>query len=202
MVKIAVLASGRGSNLQAIIDAVKNNRINAIVAVVISDVEDSFSLKIAHKYKIKALFVDPKNTKSREEFDEDIAKILKKEDVALVCLAGFMRILSKPFIKQFENRIMNIHPSLLPSFPGLNAQKKALDSGVKLSGCTVHFVNEGVDTGPIIIQAAVPILDGDSEKTLSERILKEEHRIYPLAISAFTEQRLACEGKKVFWENG
>ena len=132
---------------------------------------------------------------------KDIIEIIKREQATLICLAGFMRVLSETFVKQFKNRIMNIHPSLLPSFPGLKAQNKALDAGVKFSGCTVHFLDEGIDTGPIICQAVVPVLDDDTVENLSKRILKEEHHIYPLAIQAFIEQRLVCIGRKVFWKN-
>ncbi|MEE9164926.1 MAG: phosphoribosylglycinamide formyltransferase [Nitrospinota bacterium] len=200
MVKIAVLVSGRGSNLQAIINSIEK-KINAVIAIVISDVRCALALEIARKHGIKTLFVDPAKFQTREDFDKSIINVLKKEHVDLICLAGFMRILTKTFVQQFKNRIMNIHPSLLPSFPGLNAHQKALDAGVKFSGCTVHFLDEGVDTGPIICQAVVPVLDDDTVESLSERTLKEEHRIYPLAIQAFIEQRLVCEGRKVFWKN-
>ncbi len=201
MVRIAVLVSGRGSNLQAIINSVENKKINAVIAVVISNVQNALALEIAREHGAKTLFVDPDKYKTREDFDQKIIEIIKKEQVTLICLAGFMRVLSKTFVQRFKNRIMNIHPSLLPSFPGLKAQNKALDAGVKFSGCTVHFLDEGVDTGPIICQAVVPVLDGDTVESLSKRILKEEHRIYPLAIQAFIEQRLACEERKVFWKN-
>jgi len=201
MLRIAVLVSGRGSNLQAIINSIENKKINAVIAVVISNVQNAFALEISRKHDIKALFVDPDKYKTREDFDQKIIEIIKNEQATLICLAGFMRVLSKTFVQQFKNRIMNIHPSLLPSFPGLKAQKKALDAGVKFGGCTVHFLDEGVDTGPIISQAVVPILDYDTVESLSKRILKEEHRIYPIAIQAFIEQRLVCEGRKVFWEN-
>lgn len=201
MVKIAVLVSGRGSNLQAIINSIENKQISAVIAIVISDVENALALEIARKHGIKTLLVDPGKFKTREDFDQNIIEILKKEQVILICLAGFMRILSKTFIQRFKNRVMNIHPSLLPSFPGLNVQNKALDAGVKFSGCTVHFLDEGIDTGPIICQAVVPVLDNDTVESLSERILKEEHRIYPRAIQAFIEHRLICEGRKVFWKN-
>lgn len=201
MVKIAVLVSGRGSNLQAIINSIENKKINAVIAIVISDTQNAFALETAKKHGIKTLFIDLAKFQTSEDFDENITNALKKEQVNLVCLAGFMRILSKHFVKQFKNRIMNIHPSLLPSFSGLDAQKKALDAGVKFSGCTVHFLDEGVDTGPIICQAVVPVLDDDTVESLSERILKEEHRIYSFSIQAFIEQRLVCEERKVFWEN-
>jgi phosphoribosylglycinamide formyltransferase-1 len=139
--------------------------------------------------------------RTKDVYDQNLVKILKEEQVNLICLAGFMRILSSRIIHEFKNCIINIHPSLLPSFPGLDAQQKALDYGAKFSGCTVHFVDEGVDSGPIIIQAVVPILDNDTLETLSERILKEEHRIYPEAIKAFAEGKLLLKGRKVFWKN-
>lgn len=201
MHRIAVLVSGRGSNLQAITNSIENEKISAVIAIVISDVQDALALKIAREYGIKSLFVDPGKYKTREYFDQKIIEIIKKEQATLICLAGFMRVLSKTFVQRFKNRIMNIHPSLLPSFPGLKAQNKALDAGVKFSGCTVHFLDEGVDTGPIICQAVVPVCADDTVESLSKRILKEEHRIYPLSIQAFIEQRLVCEGRKVFWKN-
>lgn len=201
MLRIAVLVSGRGSNLQAIINSIENKKVNVVIAVVISNVQNALALDIAREHGIKTLFVDPNKYKTREDFDQKIMEIIKKKQVTLICLAGFMRVLSKTFVQQFKNRIMNIHPSLLPSFPGLKAQNKALNAGVKFSGCTVHFLDEGVDTGPIICQAVVPVLNDDTLESLSERILKEEHRIYPLAIQAFMEQRLFCEGRKVFWKN-
>jgi len=201
MIRIAVLVSGRGSNLQAIINSIENKKISAVIAVVISDVQNALALEIAREHGIKTLFVDPSKFKTREDFDKNIIKIIKREQATLICLAGFMRVFSETFVQRFKNRIMNIHPSLLPSFPGLKAQSKALDAGVKFSGCTVHFLDEGIDTGPIICQAVVPVLDDDTVENLSKRILNEEHHIYPLAIQAFIEQRLVCEGRKVFWKN-
>ncbi len=201
MVRIVVLVSGRGSNLQAIINSIENKKISAVIAVVISDVQNALALEIAREHGIKTLFVDPSKFKTREDFDKNIIKIIKREQATLICLAGFMRVFSETFVQRFKNRIMNIHPSLLPSFPGLKAQNKALDAGVKFSGCTVHFLDEGIDTGPIICQAVVPVLDDDTVENLSKRILNEEHHIYPLAIQAFIEQRLVCKGRKVFWKN-
>ena len=199
--KIAVLVSGRGSNLQSIIDSIEEKKINATIVAVISNINKAPALEKAKYHGIKTFFVDPGVFRTKEDYDNNLIKILKEEQVNLICLAGFMRILSNHIIQLFKNCIMNIHPSLLPSFPGLDAQKKALAYGAKLSGCTVHFVDEGVDSGPIIIQAAVPILENDTVETLSERILKEEHRIYPEAIKAFVEGKLLLRGRKVFWEN-
>lgn len=197
--KLGVLASGRGSNLQALIDSIKCGRLNAQIAVVISDVEDAFALERARAAGIPALYVEPGPKKSHlsEEAERGIIETLETFGVDLVALAGFMRILGSGILRRFKMRIMNIHPSLLPSFRGLHAQKQALDYAVKYSGCTVHFVDEGVDTGPIIIQAAVPVLDGDTEDSLSERILREEHRIYTEAVSLFAAGRLKVEGRKV-----
>ncbi len=195
--KVGVLVSGRGSNLQAIIDASEAGRIGAVVAIVISDVADAFALQRARTHGIEAAFVDPRLFKTRESFDSAIIDLLRKREVDLVCLAGFMRLLSPHFVREFRNRIMNIHPALLPAFPGLHAQRKALQHGTKISGCTVHFVDEGTDTGPIIIQAVVPVLDDDTEETLSARILAYEHKIYPRAIQLFAEGRLEVRSRRV-----
>ncbi len=196
--KVGVLVSGRGSNLQAIIDASEAGRIDAVVAIVISDVADAFALQRARTHGIEAAFVDSRLFKTRESFNSAIINLLRKREVDLVCLAGFMRLLSPHFVHEFRNRIMNIHPALLPAFPGLHAQRKALQHGTKFSGCTVHFVDEGTDTGPIIIQAAVPVLDDDTEETLSARILAYEHKIYPRAIQLFAEGRLEVRNRRVF----
>lgn len=197
--RIGVLASGRGSNLQAIIDAIERRDLDVELAVVISDVADARALEIARGAGVDAVYIDPEKKKARmtQAAEQKIIDELKSRDVGLIALAGFMRILSPNFVSTFRSRILNIHPSLLPSFPGLKVQQKALEYGVKFSGCTVHFVDEGVDTGPIIIQAAVPVLDDDTEESLSARILKEEHRIYPEAIRLFAEGRLVVEGRRV-----
>jgi phosphoribosylglycinamide formyltransferase-1 len=201
--KIAVLVSGRGSNLQAIIDNIENGRLSAELAVVISDQADAYALERAQKHNIPAVHVSAKGFKGkRDEYDAFLVKELQKRNVDLVCLAGFMRIITPVLIKAFSNRILNIHPSLLPAFPGLHVQKKALDHGVKFSGCTVHFVDEGMDTGPIIIQAVVPVLDSDTEDSLSERILKQEHTIYSRAIQLFAEGRLKIVGRRVLLTDG
>jgi len=195
--RLAVLASGRGSNLQAIIDAIKEGRLRAVLALVISNKAEAQALKRARKHGAPAVFLDPKATPGRDAYDAVILEHLRKHDVGLVALAGYMKIVTRVLIDAYANRIMNIHPSLLPSFPGLAAQQQALDWGVKVSGCTVHFVEEGVDTGPIIRQAAVPVLEGDQAESLEARIMVEEHRIYPEAIQLFAEGRLMVEGRRV-----
>jgi len=192
-----VLASGRGSNLQAIIDAIEAGRLDALLAVVISDRPEAQALERARKHGAEALFLDPKLHQGREAFDRAVLAVLQEHRVELVCLAGFMRILTPIFVQTFKGRIMNIHPALLPAFPGLHAQRQALERGVKVAGATVHFVDEGVDTGPIILQAAVPVLEDDTEETLSARILAEEHRIYTRAIQLFAEGRLSIIGRRV-----
>lgn len=198
LLRLGVLASGRGSNLQAIIDAIEAGRLRAHLAVVISDRADAQALERARRHGSPALFVNPKEHPSREAFDKAVMALLETYRVELVCLAGFMRLLSHAFVGTWRGRIMNIHPALLPAFPGLHAQRKALEHGVKVAGCTVHFVDEGVDTGPIIIQAAVPVREDDTEETLSARILVEEHRIYPAAIQLFADGRLELCGRRVF----
>jgi len=195
--RLAVLASGRGSNLQAIIDAIEKGRLQAVLALVISNKAEAQALERARKHGVPAVFLDPKATPGREAYDAVILEHLRKHDVGLVALAGYMKIVTRVLIDAYANRIMNIHPSLLPSFPGLAAQQQALDWGVKVSGCTVHFVEEGVDTGPIIRQAAVPVLEGDQAESLEARIMVEEHRIYPEAIQLFAEGRLMVEGRRV-----
>jgi phosphoribosylglycinamide formyltransferase-1 len=202
-VKLGVLVSGRGSNLQAIIDNIEKGLLPAEIAVVISDQPDAYSLERARKHSIPAVPLSAKGYKGkREEYDALLVKELQKHQVELVCLAGFMRIITPTLIKAFPNRIMNIHPALLPAFPGLHVQKAALEHGVKFSGCTVHFVDEGMDTGPIIIQAVVPVLDNDTEDSLSERILTQEHKIYSRAIQLYAEDRLKIAGRRVMVVNG
>ena len=198
MINIGVLASGRGTNLQAIIEAVKEGKIEGRISVAISDNRDAFALKRAKQNNIETKYINFKNFKNREDYDKKIVEYLKKKDVDLVVLAGYMRILGSYFIKMYKNRIMNIHPALLPSFPGLHAQRQAVEYGVKVSGCTVHFVDEGVDSGPIILQKAVEVKDDDTEELLAERILKEEHQIYPQAIQLFSQGRLIIKSRKVF----
>ena len=199
---LGVLVSGRGSNLQSIIDAVEEGRLTAELKIVLSDREDAFGLERARKHGIAAEWVDPSLQAEREDYDRAVVAKLREADVELVVLAGFMRILSPLFVESFKNRIMNIHPALLPSFPGLHVQQKALDHGARFSGCTVHFVDTGVDTGPIIIQAAVPVLDGDTEESLSGRILQQEHRIFPKAIQLYADGRIRVKGRRVFIDGG
>jgi phosphoribosylglycinamide formyltransferase-1 len=200
-VRIGVLASGRGSNLQAIIDAIEAGKVDAKIVLVLSNKKDAMALERARKHGLTDVFLDPKpfagQPDSREAYDRAVLDVLRKHDVELVLLAGYMKIVTPVLVKAYENRMMNIHPSLLPSFPGLDAQKKALEYGVKLSGCTVHFVTEGVDEGPIIIQAAVPIVEGDTAETLAARILVEEHKIYPKAVQLYAEGRLNVSGRVV-----
>ncbi|KJS84790.1 MAG: phosphoribosylglycinamide formyltransferase [Peptococcaceae bacterium BICA1-8] len=187
--RIAVLASSRGTNLQALIDAQEKDEIPTKIAVVISDNPKALALERAQKHQIPAITVVRQDFPTRELYEQEILDLINKYSCDLICLAGFMRILSPYFIGNSQIKIINIHPSLLPSFPGLDAQQQALDYGVKFSGCTVHFVDEGMDSGPIILQAVVPVLVDDTEETLSLRILAEEHRIYPEAI------KLIAEGK-------
>lgn len=197
-IKLGILVSGRGSNLQAIIDTIGRGALSAEVAVVISDQADAYALERARKHNIPAIHVSAKGYKDkREEYDALLVKELRQWNVDLVCLAGFMRIITPAMIKAFPDRILNIHPALLPAFPGLHVQKKALEHGVKFSGCTVHFVDKDMDTGPIIAQAVVPVLDNDTEDSLSERILKQEHKIYSRAIQLFAEGKLKITGRRV-----
>jgi phosphoribosylglycinamide formyltransferase-1 len=193
--RLAVFVSGSGTNLQAIIDA---KIWNVDIAVVLSNNPGVYALERAKKHCIPIEIVDHRNYQSREEYEREILMRLAPYNVDLIALAGFMRVLSPFFITSYKNRIINLHPALLPSFPGIHAAKQALDYGVKFTGCTVHFVDEGVDTGPIILQAAVPIYDTDTESSLLERINQEEHRIYPKAIRLFAEGKLKIKGRRVF----
>ena len=196
--RIGVLASGRGSNLQAIIDAIEAGKLDCRLAVVVSDRADAQALERARKHGTEAVFMDPKAHPTREAFDQTLLGVLAEQRVELVCLAGYMRVLSSTFVRALPGQIMNIHPALLPSFPGLHAQRQALQYGVKLSGATVHFVNEGVDTGPIICQVAVPVREDDTEETLAARILEQEHQLYPRAIRLYAEGRLEVRGRRVY----
>jgi phosphoribosylglycinamide formyltransferase-1 len=196
-VPIGVLVSGSGTNLQAIIAAIEAKRLDAKIEVVLSNKADAQGLVRAQDRGIPTAVLDHKQFPSREAYDQAVVDILRARGVELVVLAGFMRLLSPVFVKAYSNRIMNIHPALLPSFPGLHVQKKALEHGVRFSGCTVHFVNEECDEGPIIIQAVVPVFPDDSEGSLAARILNQEHRIYPRAIQLYAEGRLRVEGRRV-----
>ncbi|MFQ5450248.1 MAG: phosphoribosylglycinamide formyltransferase [Nitrospinaceae bacterium] len=195
--KLAVLVSGRGTNLQAIIDNIEKGNLPATLAVVLSDVKDAPALERAKKHGCESIFLDPQSYPGAGEYDQAMIARLQARSVDLICLAGFMRILGKSFIQAFPGKIINIHPSLLPAFPGLNPQKKALDHGVKFSGCTVHFVEEGVDSGPIILQSPVPVYDTDDVEKLSGRILEQEHLLYPRAIRLIMDNRLILSGRKV-----
>jgi phosphoribosylglycinamide formyltransferase 1 len=195
--KIGILISGRGSNMLALIRAVADGRIQgAEVAIVISNIPDAAGLERAREHGVEAVTIDYRG-KTREEHDRAMAAELRAREVDLVCLAGYMRLLSPWFTREFERRILNIHPSLLPAFPGLNAQRQAIEYGVKFSGCTVHMVDEELDHGPIIKQAAVPVFPGDTEETLSARILAEEHRTYPEAVAFALSGRFRIEGRRV-----
>lgn len=180
--KLAVLVSGRGSNLQSIIDSIERKELAAEIAVIVSDRSAAPALERGRKYGIESVFLDPKLYPDKLHYDRAIIQLLQSKSVDLICLAGFMRILGKEFIQSFRDKIINIHPSLLPAFPGLHPQKRALESGAKFSGCTVHFVNEDVDAGPVILQATVPVHGTDTVEALSQRILEQEHIIYPKAI--------------------
>ncbi|MCG6533713.1 MAG: phosphoribosylglycinamide formyltransferase [Syntrophales bacterium LBB04] len=197
IVDLGILVSGSGSNLQSIIDRIEDHRLAACIQVVISNNPEAYALQRIKKYGIPAAVIDHREFGSREAFDQRMIEVLRDHHVELVAMAGFMRVLTPVFLNAFPMRIMNIHPALLPSFQGTHAQKRAFEYGVKFSGCTVHFADEGVDTGPIIIQALVPILDDDTEETLADRILREEHRIYPQAIQFYAEGRIELVGRKI-----
>jgi phosphoribosylglycinamide formyltransferase-1 len=194
---VGVLASGRGSNLQAILDACAQPGFPAAVRVVVSDRERAPALDRARAAGVEALWINPKDFDDREAFDRALAAALEARGVELVCHAGYMRILSPAYVRAFAGRALNVHPSLLPAFPGLHAQRQALAHGVKVSGATIHVVDEGVDTGPIVLQAAVPVEPGDTEETLAARILVQEHRLYPEAIRLVAEGRVTIQGRRV-----
>jgi phosphoribosylglycinamide formyltransferase 1 len=196
-VRIAVLVSGWGTNLQAVIDGCENGSINAEVVLVVTNKTEAGAITRCEKANVPWKFVDHRIYKTREAFDEKLIEILKAAKVDLVLLAGFMRILTESFIDAFPGAIMNIHPALLPSFPGLHAARQALEYGARFSGCTVHFVDKGVDSGPVILQSVVPVVEDDSEETLQARIQEQEHKIYPAAVQLFAENRLKIEGRKV-----
>jgi phosphoribosylglycinamide formyltransferase 1 len=197
LLPLGVLASGSGTNLQSIIDAVEAKRVPAEIRVVLCNRPGARAIERGRAHGLAVELLDHKTFAKREEFDARLVEVLRERGVELVCLAGFDRLITPTFVRAFPGRILNIHPALLPSFKGLHGQRQALDYGVKLAGATVHFVDEETDHGPIVIQAAVPVLDGDDEEALQKRILAEEHRIYPEAIRLFAEGRLRIEGRKV-----
>lgn len=195
---IGVLVSGRGSNLQSIIDHVESGYFKDVkLSVVISDVKDAYALTRAKMHGIDAVFIDPRAHGSKMDFEKKIIETLQHHGVDLVLLAGYMRILGSEVIQAYRDRIMNIHPALLPSFKGLHGPRQALEYGVKVAGCTAHFVDEGMDSGPIILQSCVPVKDNDTESTLAARILEQEHRIFPEAVKLFTEGKLKVDGRIV-----
>ena len=198
VIPVGVLASGNGSNLQALIDACESGSANAKIAAVISDKGDAHALKRAEKHSIPNFHVDKKQFDSKQAYEGRIVEILRQHKVELVCLAGYMKIVGETILDAFKDRVINIHPALLPSFPGLEGQKQAFDYGVKIAGCTVHFVDAKVDHGPIICQAAVPVMDDDTLETLKARILEKEHEIYPKAVGLFADARLKIEGRRVY----
>lgn len=197
MMRIGVLASGSGSNLQAILDGCANGSIPAQVAVVICNVPGAKALQRAEAAGVPAVLLPHKAYPSRDAYDAEVVALLRKHQVELVCLAGFMRLITPGLLSAFQNRILNIHPSLLPAYPGLHAVRQALQAGARVSGCTVHIVDEGTDTGPILVQAAVPVLDGDTEETLAARILRQEHRCYARALTLWAQGRVAIDGRRV-----
>ena len=202
LLQLGILISGRGSNMESILSAIKKRKIPINPAVVISDKPNAKGLAIAKKLGVQTEIIDSANYKGkRQQYDKEIISILRKYKVTptngLVCLAGFMRIVIPYFIKKYKNKILNIHPAILPAFPGLNAQKQAIRFGVKFSGCTIHFVDEGVDTGPIILQEIVKVSNRDTEKTLSKKILSKEHQIYPKAVELFARKKILIKGRKV-----
>jgi phosphoribosylglycinamide formyltransferase 1 len=194
--RLGVLISGRGSNLQSIIDAMAARRLDATLAVVISNRSDAPGLQRAREANVEAVVLNPREYADRTAYDVAIADALHSRRVSLVCLAGFMRLVGPPLLDAFPERILNIHPSLLPSFPGLDAQRQALEHGVRVSGATVHIVNSALDAGPIVLQAPVPVLDDDTVETLSARILIEEHRLYPEAIQTVLDGRWSVQGRR------
>ncbi|WNY29414.1 Phosphoribosylglycinamide formyltransferase [Methanimicrococcus stummii] len=197
-VKISVLVSGRGTNLQSVIDAIECGEIqNAEITCVVSDKEEAFALKRAEKHGITGIFVNPAEFSSRQEYDDKLLEILKEKETDLVLLAGYLRIISASLIDAYKNRIINIHPSLLPSFKGLNAQKQAIDYGVKFTGCTVHFVEPDLDAGPIIMQKIIPVLENDTADTLAERLLVEENKAYREVVKLFVDGKLEVDGRSV-----
>lgn len=196
--KIGVLISGRGSNMLSLLDAAAGGRLDAEVAIVISNIESAPGLLKARERGVESLFI-PHKGRSREDHDAEIIAELKRREVSLVCLAGYMRLISPQFVRAFPGRILNIHPSLLPAFRGLDAQREALDHGVKITGCTVHIVDEELDHGPIVLQRAVEVRDDDTVETLSARILEQEHKLYPEAVARVLSAGFRVEGGRTFF---
>jgi phosphoribosylglycinamide formyltransferase 1 len=196
-----VLVSGRGSNLEVLLEATRRPGFPARVVLVVSDRERARALERAAAHGVPSVFLNPKDFGDRDVYDAAASRVLEEHRIGLVCLAGFMRILGRAFVRTWHGRLMNIHPSLLPAFPGLHPQRQALDAGARISGATVHFVDEGVDTGPIVLQSSVPVEADDTEETLAARILVEEHRLYPQAVRLFAEGRLRIAGRKVVVES-
>jgi len=199
---IGVLVSGSGSNLQSIINSIEQGRLDAEIKIVVSNIRDAYALQRAKNHSLPTAFVSPEDFETREAFDGEIVRILQAKGVELVVMAGFMRIITTVLLQAYPEKIINVHPALLPSFPGMHAQRQAVNYGVRFAGCTVHFVDLGVDSGPIIIQAIVPVYDEDTEETLSQRILKEEHRIYPQAIQFFATGRIQRINRRVIISDG
>src|SRR6185503_17098467 len=197
--RIAIMISGRGSNIAALLDAIREGRLDAEAGVVISNIEDAAGLTRARQQGVETLVISHKS-RAREEHDREIVAELSRRGVSLVCLAGYMRLLSPHFVRSFENRILNIHPSLLPAFPGIDAQRQALEHGVMITGCTVHIVDEQLDHGPIVMQRAVEVLEGDTVESLTSRILEQEHQIYPLAVSRVLSEGFGVKGRRTFSE--
>lgn len=199
--QLAVLASGRGSNFDALCQAVERGELDADIKVLISDMESAPALDKAKSRNIDAVYLNPRDYASRDDYETDLVQVLKAHQVTVVALAGYMRLVGKVLLDAFRHRIVNIHPALLPSFPGLHAQQQAVDYGAKFSGCTVHIVDQGMDTGPIIMQAVVPVLSDDTGDTLADRILAEEHKTYWRSLQLLAEGRVYIEGRKVVIKN-
>jgi phosphoribosylglycinamide formyltransferase 1 len=197
MLPIAILASGNGSNLQAIIDAIESHKLDAKIQCVISDRKSAFALERAKKHNIPNYFINPKDYSTREEHENSLAQKLKEHQVQLIVLAGYMRLLTSSFVQMYKSKIINIHPALLPSFPGAHGIEDAFKYGVKITGVSVHFVDDGVDTGPIISQVPVEIKDTDTLETLEQRIREQEHQLYPKVIQLFAQSRIRLDGRKV-----
>lgn len=197
-ITVSFLASGRGSNFTAVAEKIIQKEIKAELGIIISDIPDAKALDIARGFGMQSYYINPKEFANRQDHEKEMHRLLNNSSTDLIVAAGYMRILTPYIINQYRNKIINIHPALLPSFPGVHGQKQALEYGVKISGCTTHFIDEGTDTGPIILQAAVPVLDNDTEQSLSARILKEEHRILSESVSLFCQGKLTVKGRRVF----